>query len=123
LKSFGRSGQASFNTSTTLVASAAGQLNQTQRIQRTKFEASPLDELAKLELTPDEQQIENNPVAATIPIYSMPSRTNRSDSAFPFIPMIQQFVNYYRGRGKRQWKPDCYRSGNVYALWHAAFFP
>ena len=35
----------------------------TQGFNEQKFEVSPLDELAKLELTPEEQQIENNPVA------------------------------------------------------------
>jgi membrane-bound lytic murein transglycosylase D len=71
------------------------------RINEQKFEASPLDELAKLELTPDEQQIENNPVAQQQYQYIQYAVSNKSlGFNFQVHPMIQQFVNYYRGRGK-----------------------
>ncbi len=51
------------NNNTALITSASNNLNQSNNLQgfnEQKFEASPLDELAKLELTPEEQQIEKH---------------------------------------------------------------
>ena len=100
------------NTNTALVASAAGQFNQTQGFNEQKFEASPLDELAKLELTPEEKQIENNPVAQQQYQYIQYAVSNKSlGFNFQVHPMIQQFVNYYQGRGKATMETGLYRSG------------
>jgi membrane-bound lytic murein transglycosylase D len=100
------------NNNTAIIASAAGQFNQTQGFNEQKFEASPLDELAKLELTSDEQQIENNPVAQQQYQYIQYAVSNKSlGFNFQVHPMIQQFVNYYRGRGKATMETGLYRSG------------
>jgi len=100
------------NTDAALIASAAGQNNQAQGFNEQKFEASPLDELAKLELTPEEQQIENNPVAQEQYQYIQYAVSNKSlGFNFQVHPMIQQFVNYYRGRGKGTMETGLYRSG------------
>ncbi|CAN5701877.1 hypothetical protein BH24ACI2_BH24ACI2_04300 [soil metagenome] len=77
-----------------------------------RFEASPLDELAKLELTPEEQQIENNPVAQQQYQYIQYAVSNKSlGFSFQVHPMIQQFVNYYQGRGRATMSTGLYRSG------------
>ncbi|HLM61569.1 MAG TPA: lytic transglycosylase domain-containing protein, partial [Pyrinomonadaceae bacterium] len=97
---------------TALITSAAGQINPAQGFNEQKFEASPLDELAKLELTPEEQQIENNPVAEQQYQYIQYAVSNKSlGFNFQVHPMIQQFVNYYQGRGKATMETGLYRSG------------
>jgi len=86
-------------------ASGAGFNNQ-------QFEASPLDELARLELTPDEQQVDNNPVAQQQYQYIQYAVANKSlGFSFQVHPMIQQYINYYRGRGRTTMEVGLYRSG------------
>ena len=76
------------------------------------FEVSPLDELAKLELTPDEQEVENNPVAQQQYQYIRVAVENKSlGFNFQVHPMIQQYINYYRGRGRKTMEVGLYRSG------------
>ena len=100
---------------TALITAAGGNLAQvapTQGFNEQKFEASPLDELAKLELTPEEQQVENNPVAEQQYQYIQYAVSNKSlGFSFQVHPMIQQFVNYYQGRGKTTMETGLYRSG------------
>jgi membrane-bound lytic murein transglycosylase D len=68
--------------------------------------------LAKLELTPEEQQITNNPVAEQQYQYIQYAVSNKSlGFNFQVHPMIQQFVNYYQGRGKATMETGLYRSG------------
>ncbi len=103
------------NNNTALITPVGG-ANQTDSMQigfnEQRFEASPLDELAKLELTPDEQQIENNPVAQQQYQYIQYAVSNKSlGFNFQVHPMIQQFVNYYQGRGKATMETGLYRSG------------
>jgi membrane-bound lytic murein transglycosylase D len=77
-----------------------------------EFEPSPLDELSKLELTADEQNIDNNPVAQQQYQYIQYAVANRSlGFSFQVHPMIQQFINYYRGRGRSTMETGLYRSG------------
>ena len=77
-----------------------------------EFEPSPLDELSKLVLTEDEQQVENNPVAQQQYQYIQTAVANRSlGFAFQVHPMIQQYINYYRGRGRTTMEVGLYRSG------------
>ncbi len=84
----------------------------TQGFDTQKFEPSPLDELAKLELTPEEEQIENNPVAQQQLQYAVVAVANKSlGFSFQVHPMIQQFVNYYQGRGRATMSTGLYRSG------------
>jgi LysM repeat protein len=76
------------------------------------FEPSPLDELSKLELTPDEQQVDNNPVAQQQYQYIQYAVANKSlGFSFQVHPMIQQFINFYRGRGHTTMEVGLYRSG------------
>lgn len=77
-----------------------------------EFEPSPLDELSKLELTQDEQQIENNPIAQQQYQYIQVAVANKSlGFSFQVHPMIQQYINYYRGRGRQTMEVGLYRSG------------
>jgi membrane-bound lytic murein transglycosylase D len=77
-----------------------------------EFEPSPLDELSKLELTSDELVIEGNPEAQAQYQYIQYAVSNRSlGFSFQVHPMIQQFINYYRGRGRKTMEVGLYRSG------------
>ncbi|MBK7392998.1 MAG: transglycosylase SLT domain-containing protein [Chloracidobacterium sp.] len=77
-----------------------------------EFEPSPLDELSKVELTSDELQIESNPVAQQQYQYIQTAVANRSlGFAFQVHPLIQQYINYFRGRGRTTMEVGLYRSG------------
>ena len=83
-----------------------------QGFNEQKFEASPLDELAKLELTPEEQTIAGDPIAQQQYQYIQVAVSNKSlGFSFQVDPRIQQFVNYYRGRGRATMETGLYRSG------------
>jgi membrane-bound lytic murein transglycosylase D len=76
------------------------------------FEPSPLDELAKLELTPEEKEVETNPEAQQQYQYIRVAVENKSlGFSFQVHPMIQQYINYYRGRGRKTMEVGLYRSG------------
>jgi membrane-bound lytic murein transglycosylase D len=77
-----------------------------------EFEPSPLDELSKLELTPDEKEIDSNPIAQQQYQYIQYAVANKSlGFTFQVHPMIQQYINYYRGRGQKTMEVGLYRSG------------
>ncbi len=77
-----------------------------------EFEPSPLDDLSKLELTPDEQQVDNNPIAQQQYQYIQVAVANKSlGFTFEVDGRIQQFINYYRGRGRTTMEVGLYRSG------------
>lgn len=76
------------------------------------YEASPLDELSRLELNQEELQVENNPVANQQYQYIQYVVANKSlGFSFQVHPMIQQYINYYRGRGRSTMEVGLYRSG------------
>jgi membrane-bound lytic murein transglycosylase D len=76
-----------------------------------QFEPSPLDELAKLQLTPDEEQVDT-PLAQQQYQYIQYAVANKSlGFTFQVHPMIQQFINYYQGRGRSTMEIGLYRSG------------
>ncbi|HMQ05332.1 MAG TPA: transglycosylase SLT domain-containing protein [Pyrinomonadaceae bacterium] len=76
------------------------------------FEPSPLDELSRLELTTEELQVENDPVAEQQYRYIQVAVANQSlGFSFQVHPMIQQYINYYRGRGRSTMEVGLYRSG------------
>jgi membrane-bound lytic murein transglycosylase D len=76
-----------------------------------EFEPSPLDELSKLELTSEELQLDN-PVAQAQYQYIQYAVANKSlGFSFQVHPMIQQYINYYRGRGRNTMEVGLYRSG------------
>ena len=98
----------------TLAAIAPGAADPSQFVgfNSQSFEPSPLDELSKLELTPEEQQIDDNPVAQQQYQYIQYAVANRSlGFSFQVHPMIQQYINYYRGRGRSTMEVGLYRSG------------
>ena len=98
----------------TLASIAPGAADPTQFVgfNSQSFEPSPLDELSKLELTVEEQQIDDNPVAQQQYQYIQYAVANRSlGFSFQVHPMIQQYINYYRGRGRTTMEVGLYRSG------------
>jgi LysM repeat protein len=101
------------NSLVTAVVSNPGQTNAPQvGFSEQGFEPSPLDELAKLELTPQEQQVETDPVAQQQYEYVKVAVANKSlGFTFQVHPMIQQFINYYQGRGRQTMEIGLYRSG------------
>ncbi len=77
-----------------------------------EFEPSPLDELSKIQLTAEEQQVDADPVAQQQYEYIQYAVANKSlGFSFQVHPMIQQFINYYRGRGRTTMEVGLYRSG------------
>ncbi len=97
-----------------IVASNAAPQNRGPQVgfNSQEFEPSPLDELSKLELTPEEKQIDTNPVAQQQYQYIQYAVANKSlGFSFQVHPMIQQFINYYRGRGRTTMEVGLYRSG------------
>ncbi len=105
--------QVNANNATT--ASVAGNQNQSNDAQNgfteQTFEASSLDELAKLELNQEEVNVET-PEAQQQLQYAMVAVANKSlGFNFQVHPMIQQFINYYRGRGRKTMEVGLYRSG------------
>jgi LysM repeat protein len=99
-----------------ILAAAAGKpaasgIDSTVGFNSQEFEASPLDELSKLELTTDEQQIDS-PIAQAQYQYIQYAVANKSlGFSFQVHPMIQQYINYYRGRGRGTMEVGLYRSG------------
>src|SRR5882672_7691619 len=70
-----------------------------------KFEPSPLDELSKLVLTPEEQNVSNDDVLA------LEQAKQNVNFAFTINPLIQQYINYYQGRGRSTIESGLRRSG------------
>jgi membrane-bound lytic murein transglycosylase D len=101
---------------TAVLAAAAGRpsgpvADSTVGFNSQEFEPSPLDELSKLELTTDEQEIDS-PIAQAQYQYIQYAVANQSlGFSFQVHPMIQQYINYYRGRGRGTMEVGLYRSG------------
>jgi membrane-bound lytic murein transglycosylase D len=70
-----------------------------------KFEPSPLDDLSKLVLTADEQNVSDSDVLAL-----EQAKTN-VNFGFSINPLIQQYINYYQGRGRPTMENGLRRSG------------
>jgi len=70
-----------------------------------KFEPSPLDDLSKLILTPEETNVDPEDVA------SLEVAKNAIDFNFETNPVIQQFINFYQGRGRSTMEVGLRRSG------------
>ena len=99
-----------------LIASVVPGINQssdsTAGFTEQKFEPSPLDELSKLELTTEEQQVDGNPIAQRQYQLVQVAVANKSlGFTFQVHPMIQQYLNYYQGRGRSTMETGLYRSG------------
>lgn len=98
-----------------LITSVAGRSAQIDNAQigfvEQGHEVSPLDELAKLELNEQEQNI-TTPEAMAQQEYARVAVSSGSlGFRFQVHPMIQQFVNHYRGRGRGTMETGLYRSG------------
>ena len=70
-----------------------------------RFEPSPLDELSKLVLTPTEQSVSDADVLA------LEQARNNVNFRFTTNPLIQQYINYYQGRGRSTMESGLRRSG------------
>lgn len=70
-----------------------------------KFEPSPLDELSKLVLNEKETEVDPDDVA------DMEIAKNAIDIPIEINPLIQQFINYYQGRGRSTMESGLRRSG------------
>lgn len=77
-----------------------------------KFEPSPLDDLAKLELNEEEREFINTPEGQQQYMVIQTAIANKSlGFTFQMNPMVQQFIAYYRGRGRATMETGLYRSG------------
>ena len=70
-----------------------------------KFEPSPLDELSKLVLNPDEQNVSDADILA------LEQAKQNVNFNFTLNPLIQQYINYYQGRGRSTMEQGLRRSG------------
>lgn len=103
-------------------ANAASTIFAGNGFSEQKFEASPLDELAKLELTPEEQnfvntaegQVEYQRIQLAVSSGSLGLR-------FQMHPMVQQFIRYYQGRGRQTMETGLYRSGMFMRMARSVF--
>jgi membrane-bound lytic murein transglycosylase D len=75
-----------------------------------RFEPSPLDELSKLVLTPDEQNVSDADVVA------LEQAKHNVNFAFTINPLIQQYINFYQGRGRSTMESGLRRSGQYMRL-------
>ena len=100
------------NNSSLIASVVSNQSNDVTGFSEQKFEPSPLDDLSKLELTAEEQQVENNPLAQQQYQMVQVAVANKSlGFSFQVHPMIQQYLNYYQGRGRSTMETGLYRSG------------
>ena len=77
-----------------------------------KFEPSPLDELSKLELNEQEVNVDTPEARQEYEYIRVAVERNRSFGfSFQMHRLVQQFINYYRGRGRRTMEVGLYRSG------------
>jgi membrane-bound lytic murein transglycosylase D len=70
-----------------------------------KFEPSPLDDLSKLVLTAEEQSVSADDVLA------LEQAKQNVNFGFTINPLIQQYINYYQGRGRSTMESGLRRSG------------
>jgi membrane-bound lytic murein transglycosylase D len=76
-----------------------------------KFEPSPLDELSKLVLTEDEKKVTDEEVA------KLDNEIKTTlDFKFRPHPLVQQFINYYQGRGRGTMETGLRRSGQYVTM-------
>ena len=75
-----------------------------------KFEPSPLDELSRLVLTPDEQNVSDADVLA------LEQAKNNVNFKFTINPLIQQYINFYQGRGRATMESGLRKSGQYMKL-------
>src|ERR1700730_7678229 len=80
-----------------------------------KFEAAEGDILARIQLTPEEQKVSQSDIEA---LEQAKSNVNFS---FKINPLIQQYINYYQGRGRTTMESGLRHSGRYMALARRVF--
>lgn len=75
-----------------------------------RFEPSPLDELSKLVLTPAEQNVTDADVLA------LEQAKQNVNFKFTINPLVQQYINFYQGRGRATMEGGLRRSGQYMKL-------
>ena len=98
-------------------APASTQSSDTPQIgfREQKFEPSPLDELSKLVLTPDELNVSDADVIA------LEQAKQNVNFGFTINPLIQQYINYYQGRGRSTMESGLRRSGQFMKMARTIF--
>jgi membrane-bound lytic murein transglycosylase D len=95
-----------------LVASAAQKTEEPQiGFAEQRFEASPLDELAKLELTQSEQDVSTPEAQESIQYITAAARRGSLGFSFQMNNKVQEFINYYQGRGRATMESGLSKSG------------
>jgi len=79
------------------------------------FEPSPLDELSKLILNEQEKKVSDSDIAA------LERAKNSLDFNFTINPLIQQYINYYQGRGRVTMETGLRRSGRFMKIARETF--
>ena len=79
------------------------------------FEPSPLDPLSKLILTESEQQVSETQLA------DLEQAKNSLDFNFAINPLIQQYINYYQGRGRSTMESGLRKSGRYMKIARETF--
>src|SRR2546423_2926000 len=79
------------------------------------FDPSPLDPLSKLILTDEEKNVTDDQLNA------LEQAKNALDFNFTVNPLIQQYINYYQGRGRSTMENGLRRSGRYMKIAREAF--
>jgi membrane-bound lytic murein transglycosylase D len=79
------------------------------------FDVSPLDPLSKLILTNDEQKVSVEQLDA------LEQAKNSLDFKFTINPLVQQYINYYQGRGRSTMEAGLRRSGRFMKIARETF--
>jgi len=83
--------------------------------RRQGFDPSPLDPLSKLILTEEEKKVSDSDIA------TLEEAKNSLDFKFTINPLIQQFINYYQGRGRTTMEAGLRRSGRFMKMARETF--
>ena len=83
--------------------------------RRQSFEPSPLDQLSKLILTETEKKVSQSDIA------DLEQAKNNLDFNFTINPLVQQYINYYQGRGRTTMEAGLRRSGRFMKIAREAF--
>jgi membrane-bound lytic murein transglycosylase D len=96
---------------------ASGQQPKAQQVGFVQqgFAPSPLDPLSKLILTEDEKTVTDDQLSA------LEQAKNSLDFNFAVNPLIQQYINYYQGRGRSTMENGLRRSGRYMKIAREAF--
>lgn len=95
----------------TAASVVGGQTDAQSGFTEQSFEASPLDELSKLELNQEETNIDTPEAQQQYQLIKVAVANKSLGFNFQDHAMIQQFINYYRGRGRKTMEVGLYRSG------------